>query len=72
MENLIFEIMGTFHVSRDTAQKVYNLVNAGASVASIVAVIVAATGPMAVGGAVVVYMIKKKIKGMAAAAAVAW
>lgn len=72
MENMIFDIMGTFKVSRDTAEKVYNLVNAGASVASIIAVLAAATGPMALGGAVVVYMIKKKIKGMATAAAVAW
>lgn len=72
MENMIFDIMGTFKVSRDTAEKVYNLVNAGASVASIIAVLAAATGPMALGGAVVVYMIKMKIKGMATAAAVAW
>lgn len=68
----IFYIAATYNISIDTSTKIYNLVNSGASVAAIVSVLIAATGPLALGGAVVVYMIKKKIKGMAAGAAIAW
>lgn len=68
----IFYIAATYNISIDTSTKIYNLVNSSASVAAIVSVLVAATGPLALGDAVVVYMIKKKIKGMAAGAAIAW
>lgn len=72
MEQIIMEIAGTFKVSNSTATKVYNAVMLGADAAAVYAIIAAAVGPLALGAAVVLYMIKRKIKGLAAAAAIAW
>nr|WP_238601404.1 hypothetical protein [Paenibacillus larvae] len=45
---------------------------AGADMWAVISIIAAVTGPLAIGGAVVFYMIKRKIKGMARSAAIAW
>ncbi|AVG10733.1 DNA processing Smf single strand binding protein-like protein [Paenibacillus larvae subsp. larvae DSM 25430] len=66
------EIAGTFKISMDTSTKVYDAVMAGADMWAVISIIAAVTGPLAIGGAVVFYMIKRKIKGMARSAAIAW
>ena len=68
----IFQIADTFYTSRDTSEKVYNAVMSGADAWAVYSIIAAATGPLALGAGVVLYKIKKKVKGIAKAAAVAW
>lgn len=70
--NSIVEIAGTFKISMDTSTKVYDAVMAGADMWAVISIIAAVTGPLAIGGAVVFYMIKRKIKGMSRSAAIAW
>ncbi|MES5943658.1 MULTISPECIES: hypothetical protein [unclassified Bacillus cereus group] len=68
----IFQIADTFYTSWDTSEKVYNAAMAGADAWALYAIIAGAVGPLAIGAGVVAYMIKKKIKGFARAAAIAW
>jgi circularin A/uberolysin family circular bacteriocin len=70
--NSIVEIAGTFKISMDTSTKVYDAVMAGADVWAVMSIIAAAVGPLAIAGAVLYYMIQKKIKGMGRSVAIAW
>lgn len=70
--NPIFEIAGTFKISIESSTKVYDAIMAGVDVWGVLAILAAATGPLAIGGAVLVYMIKKKVKGMGKSVAIAW
>ncbi|KYD23971.1 hypothetical protein B4113_2859 [Geobacillus sp. B4113_201601] len=64
--------MASMGISKDTAWKVVDLVNAGASIWTIVSVILAGGGIIAMGYAALVYLIKKRIEEAGAAAAVSW
>ncbi|MCY9510487.1 uberolysin/carnocyclin family circular bacteriocin [Paenibacillus larvae] len=70
--NSIVEIAGTFKVSTDTSTKVYDAVMAGVDAWGVLSILAAATGPLAIGGAVLFYMIRKKVKSMGRSVAIAW
>ena len=72
MEQQVLELVASMGISKDTAWKVIDLVNAGASVWTIVSVILAGGGIIGIGYAALVYLIKKRLKELGAAAVVAW
>jgi circularin A/uberolysin family circular bacteriocin len=71
--DVMFEIAKNFNLPESTAKKVYNAVNNGADAWAVASIIIAATGPFALGvGAPVYMLIKNQMKKTVATAAIAW
>ncbi|MFU0789027.1 uberolysin/carnocyclin family circular bacteriocin [Virgibacillus proomii] len=71
MENVL-DLVSSMGISHDTAKKVVDMVNAGASAWSIAALIISSGGIIGMGYAALVLLIKRKLKKLGEAAVVAW
>jgi circularin A/uberolysin family circular bacteriocin len=71
--DVMFEIAKNFNLPESTAKKVYNAVNNGADAWAVASIIIAATGPFALGvGAVYMLIKNQRKKNCFATAAIAW
>jgi circularin A/uberolysin family circular bacteriocin len=70
--DVMFEIAKNFNLPESTAKKVYNAVNNGADAWAVASIIIAATGPFALGVGAVYMLIKNQMKKTVATAAIAW
>jgi circularin A/uberolysin family circular bacteriocin len=70
--DVMFEIAKNFNLPESTAKKVLNAVNNGADAWAVASIIIAATGPFALGVGAVYMLIKNQMKKLLATAAIAW
>ncbi|AQT86585.1 circular bacteriocin, circularin A/uberolysin family [Paenibacillus larvae subsp. larvae] len=68
----VLDLVSTMNISWQSASRVIDAVNAGASIWGIISIIVAGGGILGMGYAALALLVKKKVKDLGETAAIAW